>query len=60
MPELAVDGPDAIVLVESYAGLRHPLPGSRSQRNDPAPFQETLFCSAAWSDSGQFQGRAGT
>jgi amino acid transporter len=55
MPELAVDGPTAIVLVESYAGLGiHTL--LSIQRMFPRHFKNFVFCSVGLVDSGQFKG----
>jgi len=55
MPELANDGPTAIVLVESYAGLGiHTL--LSVQRMFPRHFKNVVFCSVGLVDSGQFQG----
>jgi amino acid transporter len=54
-PELAVDGPTAIVLVESYAGLGiHTL--LSIQRMFPRHFKNFVFCSVGLVDSGQFKG----
>jgi len=55
IPELAVDGPTAIVLVESYAGLGiHTL--LSIQRMFPRHFKNFVFCSVGLVDSGQFKG----
>jgi amino acid transporter len=55
LPELAVDGPTAIVLVESYAGLGiHTL--LSIQRMFPRHFKNFVFCSVGLVDSGQFKG----
>ncbi len=57
MPDLAPDGPTAIVLVESYAGLGiHTL--LSVQRMFPRHFKNFVFCSAGLVDSGQFKGTA--
>jgi len=54
-PELAIDGPTAIVLVESYAGLGiHTL--LSIQRMFPRHFKNFVFCSVGLVDSGQFKG----
>ena len=54
-PELSVDGPTAIVLVESYAGLGiHTL--LSVQRMFPRHFKNFVFCSVGLVDSGQFKG----
>jgi amino acid transporter len=54
-PELAPDGPTAIVLVESYAGLGiHTL--LSIQRLFPRHFKNIVFCSVGLVDSGQFKG----
>jgi hypothetical protein len=54
-PELAPDGPTAIVLVESYAGLGiHTL--LSVQRLFPRHFKNFVFCSVGLVDSGQFKG----
>jgi len=54
-PELAADGPTAIVLVESYAGLGiHTL--LSVQRLFPRHFKNFVFCSVGLVDSGQFKG----
>ncbi|MEK7331364.1 MAG: amino acid transporter, partial [Candidatus Eisenbacteria bacterium] len=54
-PELAPDGPTAIVLVESYAGLGiHTL--LSIQRLFPRHFRNIVFCSVGLVDSGQFKG----
>src|SRR5437667_126089 len=55
IPELAPDGPTAIVLVESYAGLGiHTL--LSIQRMFPRHFKNFVFCSVGVVDSGQFKG----
>src|SRR5204862_7491392 len=55
VPELAPDGPTAIVLVESYAGLGiHTL--LNIQRLFPRHFKNFVFCSVGLVDSGQFKG----
>ncbi len=55
LPELSVDGPTAIVLVESYAGLGiHTL--LSIQRMFPRHFKNFVFCSVGLVDSGQFKG----
>lgn len=57
IPELSVDGPTAIVLVESYAGLGiHTL--LSVQRMFPRHFKNFVFCSVGLVDSGQFKGVA--
>jgi amino acid transporter len=54
-PELAPDGPTAIVLVESYAGLGiHTL--LSIQRLFPRHFKNFVFSSVGLVDSGQFKG----
>ena len=54
-PELAPDGPTAIVLVESYAGLGiHTL--LSIQRLFPKHFKNFVFSSVGLVDSGQFKG----
>jgi len=54
-PELAPDGPTAIVLVESFAGLGiHTL--LSVQRMFPRHFKNFVFCSVGLVDSGQFKG----
>jgi amino acid transporter len=54
-PELAPDGPTAIVLVESYAGLGiHTV--LSIQRLFPRHFKNFVFCSVGLVDSGQFKG----
>ena len=54
-PELAPDGPTAIVLVESYAGLGiHTL--LSVQRLFPKHFKNFVFSSVGLVDSGQFKG----
>ena len=54
-PELAPDGPTAIVLVESYAGLGiHTL--LTVQRMFPRHFKNLVFVSVGLVDSGQFKG----
>jgi amino acid transporter len=55
MPELALDGPTAIILVESYAGLGiHTV--LSVQRMFPRHFKNMVFCSVGLVDSGQFKG----
>ncbi len=55
LPELSPDGPTAIVLVESYAGLGiHTL--LSIQRMLPRHFKNFVFCSVGLVDSGQFKG----
>jgi amino acid transporter len=55
LPELAPDGPTAIVLVESYAGLGiHTL--LSVQRLFPRHFKNFVFVSVGLVDSGQFKG----
>ena len=55
LPELAPDGPTAIVLVESYAGLGiHTL--LSIQRMFPRHYKNFVFCSVGLVDSGQFKG----
>ena len=55
VPELAPDGPTAIVLVESYAGLGiHTL--LSIQRMFPRHYKNFVFCSVGLVDSGQFKG----
>lgn len=57
MPDLAPDGPTAIVLVESYAGLGiHTM--LSVQRMFPRHFKNVVFCSVGLVDSGQFKGVA--
>ena len=57
LPELAPDGPTAIVLVESYAGLGiHTV--LSIQRMLPRHFKNMVFCSVGLVDSGQFKGAA--
>jgi hypothetical protein len=57
VPDLAPDGPTAIVLVESYAGLGiHTL--LNIQRLFPRHFKNFVFCSVGLVDSGQFKGVA--
>lgn len=57
IPELAPEGPTAIVLVESYAGLGiHTL--LSVQRLFPRHFKNFVFCSVGLVDSGQFKGVA--
>lgn len=57
LPELAPDGPTAIVLVESYAGLGiHTL--LSVQRMFPRHYKNFVFCSVGLVDSGQFKGAA--
>jgi hypothetical protein len=54
-PELAPDGPTAIVLVEAYAGLGiHTL--LSIQRMFPRHYKNFVFCSVGLVDSGQFKG----
>ncbi len=54
LPQLAPDGPTAIVLVESYAGLGiHTV--LSIQRMFPHHFKNIVFCSAGLVDSGQFK-----
>jgi amino acid transporter len=54
-PELAPDGPTAIVLVESYAGLGiHTL--LSVLRMFPKHYRNYVFCSVGLVDSGQFKG----
>jgi hypothetical protein len=53
-PELAPDGPTAIILVESYAGLGiHTV--LSVQRMFPRHFKNMVFCSVGLVDSGQFK-----
>jgi amino acid transporter len=53
--ELATDGPTAIVLVESYAGLGiHTM--LTIQRMFPRHYRNLVFCSVGLVDSGQFKG----
>ena len=55
LPELSVDGPTAIVLVESYSGLGvHTL--LSVQRLFPRHFRNVVFVSAGLVDSAQFKG----
>jgi amino acid transporter len=55
MPELAPDGPTAIILVESYAGLGiHTV--LSVQRLFPRHFKNFVFCSVGLVDSGRFKG----
>jgi amino acid transporter len=55
LPELALEGPTAIVLVESYAGLGiHTV--LSVQRLFPRHFRNFVFCSVGLVDSGQFKG----
>ena len=55
LAELAPDGPTAIVLVESYAGLGiHTL--LTIQRMFPRHYKNMVFCSVGLVDSGQFKG----
>jgi amino acid transporter len=55
IPELSVDGPTAIVLVESYAGLGvHTL--LSVQRLFPRHFRNLVFVTAGLVDSAQFKG----
>src|SRR5678816_3836297 len=57
LPDLAPEGPTAIVLVESYAGLGiHTL--LSIQRMFPRHFKNFVFCSVGLVDSGQFKGAA--
>lgn len=54
-PELATDGPTAIVLVESYNGLGiHTL--LSLVRMFPRHYKNLVFCSVGLVDSGQFKG----
>jgi len=54
-PELAPDGPTAIILVESYRGLGiHTV--LSVQRLFPRHFRNLVFCSVGLVDSGQFKG----
>ena len=54
-PELAPDGPTAVVLVEAYAGLGiHTL--LTVQRMFPRHFKNMVFVSVGLVDSGQFKG----
>ena len=54
-PELTPEGPTAIVLVESYAGLGiHTL--LSIQRMFPRHFKNVVFCSVGLVDSGRFKG----
>jgi amino acid transporter len=54
-PELAVEGPTAIVLVESFSGLGiHTL--LSIPRLFPHHFKNAVFCSVGLVDSGQFKG----
>jgi amino acid transporter len=54
-PELAPDGPTAVVLVEAYAGLGiHTL--LTVQRMFPRHFKNIVFVSVGLVDSGQFKG----
>ena len=54
-PELAPDGPTAVVLVEAYAGLGiHTL--LTVQRMFPRHFKNMVFVSVGQVDSGQFKG----
>ena len=54
-PDLAPDGPTAIVMVESYAGLGiHTL--LSIQRMFPRHYKNIVFCSVGLVDSGQFKG----
>jgi hypothetical protein len=56
-PDLAPDGPTAIVMVEAYAGLGiHTL--LNIQRLFPRHFKNFVFCSVGLVDSGQFKGVA--
>ena len=55
LPDLSADGPTAIVLVESYAGLGiHTL--LSIQRMFPRHYRNFVFCSVGLVDSGQFKG----
>jgi amino acid transporter len=55
LPELAPEGPTAIVLVESYAGLGiHTV--LSIQRMFPRHFKNFVFCSAGLVDSAKFKG----
>jgi amino acid transporter len=55
LAELGPDGPTAIVLVESYAGLGiHTV--LSIQRMFPKHFKNFVFCSVGLVDSGQFKG----
>ena len=55
LPELSPDGPTAIVLVESYAGLGiHTV--LSIQRMLPRHFKNFVFCSAGLVDSAKFKG----
>jgi amino acid transporter len=57
MPDLAPDGPTAIVLVESYSGLGiHTL--LSVIRLFPRHFKNIIFCSAGLVDSGRFKGQS--
>ncbi len=57
MPDLAPDGPTAIVLVESYAGLGiHTV--LSIQRLFPRHFKNFVFVAVGLVDSGQFKGTA--
>ncbi len=57
LPELAPDGPTAIVLVESYGGLGiHTL--LSVLRLFPRHFKNLVFCSVGLVDSGRFKGTA--
>jgi len=54
-PELSVDGPTAIVLVESFGGLGlHTL--LTIQRMFPRYYKNLVFCAVGVVDSGQFKG----
>ncbi len=54
-PDLSPDGPTAIVMVESYAGLGiHTL--LSIQRMFPRHYKNIVFCSVGLVDSGQFKG----
>jgi hypothetical protein len=54
-PDLAPDGPTAIVMVEAYAGLGiHTL--LSIQRMFPRHYKNIVFCSVGLVDSGQFKG----
>ncbi len=57
VPELAPDGPTAIILVESYGGLGiHTL--LSVLRLFPRHFKNVVFCSVGLVDSGRFKGVA--
>jgi len=54
-PELSIDGPTAIVLVESFGGLGlHTL--LTIQRMFPRYYKNLVFCAVGVVDSGQFKG----